>query len=241
MAEKYYVECACGAQVRVALHEAGTDKACHSCHRSVRIPDTITLQESSGDPYPLIRPIEKINRTLQNKEPPFDGVCHHCDEVNAAYGTPVDFNVLVKREMDHDGGIRPSITGGIKFEMAAATEFWENHAFPLLLCTDCYHAFESDRNNSRFKKRIVAISFTILFIALLIFVFLMDPIFAAVLTFSSFIGLIIGAIFKVSHHKVEPYVIKWLSEIRWFSEAIIMEDEYKLTIGPSEKLKKSNS
>ncbi|QDV51792.1 hypothetical protein [Gimesia fumaroli] len=237
MAEKYFVECDCGKRVRVALHEAGTDKACHSCDRRVRVPDSITLQESSGDPYPLLRPLEKISRTVQNQEPPFDGLCHHCEEVNAVYETPVQFNVLVKREMDHDGGIRPTITGGIKLEMAAATEFWEEHSFSLLLCTDCYHAFESDRSQSRFKKMIGKLSVAILLMALLIFVLLKDPLFAAVLTFCSLIGLFISAIFIVSNQKVEPYVIKWLSEIRWFSDAFTMEDEYTLTMGETHKIK----
>lgn len=237
MAEQYFVECDCGKRVRVALHEAGTDKACHSCHRRVRVPDTITLQESSGDPYPLLRPLEKIRRTLESGEPPFDGLCHHCAEVDAVFETPVHFNVLVKREMDHDGGFRPTITGGIKLEIAAATEFWDNHSFPLLLCTDCYREFESDRSNSRIKKKLAMVSFSSLLVALLIFVFLKDPLIAGLFVFSSVVGLIISAIMSLSNQKVEPYLLQWLSDIRWFSDAFAMEDEYTLTVEETYKIK----
>lgn len=139
--------------------------------------------------------------------------------------------------MDHDGGIRPTITGGIKLEMAASTEYWEQHSFPLLLCNDCYSEFAADRSYTRFKKTSRRISIVFFILAVLIFVFIRDPLSAAVATVSTAIALFISALFMISNPTIEPYIIQWLSDIRWFEDAFSKEDEYTLVLGETRQIK----
>lgn len=81
------------------------------------------------------------------------------------------------------------------------------------------------------------VSFSSLLVALLIFVFLKGPLLAGVFLFSSVVGLIISAIMSLSNQKVEVYLLQWLSDIRWFSDAFAMEDEYRLTVEETHKIK----
>ncbi|QGQ26138.1 hypothetical protein F1728_27185 [Gimesia benthica] len=153
MAEKYHIECDCGKRARVALHEAGTDKRCEACQKTVRVPDTITLQQSAGDNYPLLRPLQKILMTFRKEEPPFDGLCHHCESREADILIPVKLNILIERHMKNDGGIRPTITGDIALVASAAEEFRKEVWFPLLLCNECREQYVEDRERQRRKRR----------------------------------------------------------------------------------------
>jgi len=237
MAEKYFVECDCGKRVRVALHEAGTDKACHACHRSVRVPDTITLQESSGDKYPFLRPIEKIRRTLELGEPPFDGLCHHCEEADAVFQIPIVLDVMVERHVDHDGRIRPTLSGNIKLQAAASEEFREQTVFPLLLCAECHTKFQSDKSAASNKNARNLLLVIGLFIAFLVFAFFNAELVAALAGILSLIGAIAWASQFRDTKKVEPFLKSWLEDIRWVSEALALEDEYSLVVGDSARLK----
>ncbi|QDT43682.1 hypothetical protein Pan241w_37840 [Gimesia alba] len=239
MAEKYFVECDCGKRVRVALHEAGTDKACHSCHRSVRVPDTITLQESSGDKYPLLRPLEKVMVTLRKGEPPFDGLCHHCETRDANFLIPVRLHILVERFMKHDGGFRPTLHGGVKLVAAAAEEFWKEIHFPLLLCAECHKEFEADQSRASHKRAWELAGLFALLIAFLVFAFFFTVIIAMLSFFFWLLGAIAWAAQFRDRKKLKPYLISWLEDIRWVPEALAVEDEYNLDIDESIDLRRA--
>lgn len=236
MPEKYFVECDCGKRVRVELHQAGTEKACHSCHRTVHVPDTITLQESSGDKYPLLRPLEKIKRTLGLGEAPFDGLCHHCEESDATYQIPMILNIIVERYMENDGGIRPTINGGIKLVVAEAEEFSEETTFPLLLCGKCHAEFVDAReaaNRKRMRGLFVLLG---LLVAFLVFAYFNAEVVALLSGILWLIGVIAWASRFRDTKKIDPFIKTWLNDIRWVPEALALEDDYTLSIGDSETI-----
>lgn len=238
MPEKYFVECDCGKRVRVELYEAGTERACHSCRRTVPVPDTITLQELSGDKYPLLRPLEKLKRTLELGEAPFDGLCHHCEEADAAFQIPIILNVVVERYMENDGGIRPTISPtlkvGIKLVAAEAEEYSEETTFPLLLCAECHAVFESAQEAAGKKRMLGLFALLGLLVAFLVFAYFN----AEVVALLSGILWLIGAIAWASRFrdtkKIDSFIKPWLNDIRWFPEVLALEDEYTLSIGDSE-------
>ena len=236
MPEKYFVECDCGKRVRVELHQAGTEKACHSCHRTMRVPDTITLQESSGDKYPLLRPLEKIKRTLGLGETPFDGLCHHCEESDATFQIPMILNVVVERYMENDGGIRPSIHGGIKLVVAEAEEYSEETAFPLLLCAKCHAEFVDAREAANRKRMQGLVVLLGLLVAFLIFAYFKAEVVALLSGILWLIGVIAWASRFRDTKKIDPFIKTWLNDIRWVPEALALEDDYTLLIGDSETI-----
>lgn len=238
MAEKYHIECDCGKRARVELYEAGTDKRCEACQRTIRVPDTITLQQSSGDNYPLLRPLEKILVTLNAGEPPFDGLCHHCETREAGILIPVKLQILIERFMKHDGGIRPTITGGIKLVAAAAEEHWKEVWFPLLLCSDCQKEYIEDREQRKRKRRWELMGLFGLLGAFLVFAYF----FAAIIALFSFFFWLLLAFGWASQFrdrkKLQEWQLPWLEEIRWVPEALAMEDEYNLDTGIALDLQK---
>ena len=156
MAETYFVDCDCGSKVRVELFDAGTQKLCPNCKSTIKIPSSNKLKELSGDKYPLLSPIEKLRVTAESGEPPFDGQCHGCSATRAAWSTLCVLQVMVERHVTDEGGIRPSVTGGIKLVASASEETWQRIEFPLLLCEQCQTQFEADR---RLAKILGAVKF----------------------------------------------------------------------------------
>jgi hypothetical protein len=232
MAEKYHIECDCGKRARVELYEAGTDKRCEACQRTVRVPDTITLQQSSGDNYPLLRPLEKILVTLNAGEPPFDGLCHHCETREAGFVIPARLRILVERQMKNDGGFRPTINGSVKLVASAAKEHWKEVWFPLFLCDDCEREYFADQNRARRKRRWEIVGLISLFIAFMVFAFFFTAIIALLYFFFWLMGAIAWAAQFRDRKKIQAWQLAWLEEIRWVPEALAMEDEYHLETGP---------
>ena len=234
MPEKYYVECDCGKRIRVELFQAGSEIRCDSCNKTVVVPSTTDLKELSGDKYPLLRPMEKILRALEEHEPPFDGVCHHCDEADANFAIPISFDVMVERYVEHDGKIRPTISGGIKLEVAAAEEVRQELTFPLLLCDSCHSEYQSAKSAAGLKNKLRLLGLLGLFVAFLIFAYFNAEVVAALAGIFWLIGAIAWAARFRHTKKIDPYIIPWLNDIRWVPEALAMEDEYNLTIGESQ-------
>ena len=231
MPENYFVDCECGSQLRVELFHAGMEKVCPSCSATIRVPSSIELKELSGDKYPFLRPIEKIQRTAQSGEPPFNGVCHGCNAARATYATPCCFDVMMERHVADDGGLRPTLSGGIKLVAAASEEMWQSVAFPLLLCEQCQTRFRSDRNFTRAKAVLGFITLLGLLAAFLYFVYQDAELVAALSGVLWLIGAIAwGARFRDTR-KLDPFLTRWLQNIRWVPEAIAGEDEFTLTIG----------
>lgn len=239
MAEKYFVECDCGKRIRVELFNAGTTKVCPSCNSEVSVPDSITLKELSGDKYPFLRPIEKIQQALRNAEPPFDGLCHVCSDVDADHQVPITFNVMVERHVEDDGGIRPTITGKVELYAAASEELRQSTTFPLLLCTQCHAQFQSASSRAKVKNIVNALSLAALFGAFLYFAYHHAEVVATLAGIISLIGAIAWAAKFRQTKKLDPFVLSWLSNIRWVPEAIEAEDEYTLSIGESRPFQRS--
>jgi hypothetical protein len=239
MPDTYIVECECHNKMRVELFQAGTSQPCPSCGATVKIPSSHRLKECSGDKFPFLAAIEKIRVAVESQSAPFDGVCHGCGHVSAAYSTPLNLRILVEREMDHDGKIRPTITGGIKLVAAASRESWQTTTFPLLLCQKCQVDFTSDRFKARIQ-RYLKVTFSLgLLGAFLYVVYYHAELIAALSGILSIIGAIAWAA-GFSHAKeVEPFINSWLRNIRWVPDAISDEDEYQLSIGLSTPIKES--
>jgi len=203
----------------------------------VPVSDTITLQESSGDKYPLLRPLEKLKRTLELGEAPFDGLCHHCEEADAAFQIPIILNVVVERYMENDGGIRPTVSPtlkvGIKLVAAEAEEYSEETNFPLLLCKQCNAEYEAAQKAASRKSMLGLFALLGLLVAFLIFAYFN----AAVVALLSGILWLIGAIAWASRFrdtkKIDSFIKPWLNDIRWVPEALALEDEYTLSTGES--------
>jgi hypothetical protein len=233
MSEQYFIDCTCGKQLRVELFEAGTQKTCPACGTSVPVPSITKLKELSGDKYPLLGPIDKIRRTLSNDEPPFDGPCHVCGAARADYDVPIHFNVLVERHVEEGGGIRPTIDGGLKLVAGASEETWETTTFPLMLCAQCHARFESEYFRARIRSLIKTFGLVALLGAFLYFAYYNAELIAALVGILSLIGAIAWAAQFRQSKKAPPFIANWLRHIRWATDAIAAEDEYKLTIGQS--------
>ncbi len=231
MPEKYYVECDCGRKIRVELFHAGSEKRCDSCNKTVLIPSTTELKELSGDNYPLLRPIEKILRTLEEHEPPFDGICHHCDEADAKFAIPISFDVMVERYVKHDGKIRPTIRGGIALEAAEYEEVRQELAFPLLLCGECHTEYQSSKQTAALKNRLRLLGLFGIFVLFLVFAFFNVEAVAALVGIFWLIGAIAWAMRFQNTKKIDSYITPWLDDIRWVPDALAMEREYDLIIG----------
>ena len=233
MTEHYFVECACGTKLRVELFNAGDTKICPSCKSEVRIPGSTKLKELAGDKYPLLRPIEKIQQTLSSAEPPFDGACHVCSDIPATHQIPVTLSVMVERHVHDEGGLRPTVSGGILLYTGAAEEFWQSTHFPLLLCPRCHARFQTANSRAQIKRVLKTSSLLILGCAFLYIAFYYTEIIAALAGVISLIGGIAWMMQFRHTKRLDSFVLDWLSHIRWVPEALAAEDEYRLSIGKS--------
>ena len=229
MAERYFGTCECGQRVRVELFDAGTRKVCPSCRASVPVPNSAKLLESSGDPYPFLRPIEKVCRTLENGAPPFDGVCHSCSECRADWSVPITFDALVERHMADDGGIRPTLTGGIRLVAGAADEHWQRTTFPLLLCSRCYEDYRRSRLWAEAKNAARLTGLAALLGVFLYFAVYNMELVAALAGVFWLIGAFAWATRFRRNKKIPAYLKPWLDGIRWVPDAIAAEDEFRLS------------
>ncbi|MDB5384580.1 MAG: hypothetical protein JWM11_226 [Planctomycetaceae bacterium] len=237
MSEKYLITCGCGAKTEVQLFDAGTKKVCASCRSSLNVPSSIKLKELSGDKHPLLSPLEKIQRALNDHETPFDGLCHACRCVKADYLIPITFDVMLERHVSDDGGIRPTLHGGVKLVAGAADELWQGTTFPLQLCSKCHVNFQAARSSSRVLAGVKSLMFSLIFVA---FLYLAVRNLEFIAVFAKFIWLI-GAIawalsFRLKKRKFERYSLPWIRRIRWVPEALDGEDEYRLTVGNSQSI-----
>lgn len=237
MTEKYFVECLCGKSIGVELYDAGTTKTCPSCRAIVDVPGLTKLKEMTGDKYPLLRPIEKIRKTLELGEPPFDGVCHVCGNAEAEFEIPITFDVVVKRHIRDGGGIYPTLSG-VTLVAAPAEEFRESTTFPLLLCPQCDAQFESAHWRARIKNMAKTL-FLLSILGLFIYYVYQDP--EAVMALAgifSVIGAIAWAVAFRQTKKGDLFINQWINHVRWVPEVMATEDEYKLSVGKAQLRKR---
>ena len=236
MVERYFVQCACGEQLRVELFEAGTSKICGACRSPVSIPGSTKLKELSGDKYPFLRPIEKIQRTAALHEPPFDGRCHACMEADADFQVPITLNAMVERAVRDEGGIRPTITGGVALVAGATDELWCSTKFPLLLCAQCHAQYLTSSQRARVKRIVKGVALIVCFLAFLYVAISYMEVVAALSGLFCLIGAIAWVCIQRNGKKLDPYILYWLSHIRWVSEAIAAEDECDISVGGSQPI-----
>ena len=139
-----FVNCSCGARVPAETWDCGLDKTCTSCGGAVRIPDLITLKSLNGDRYPGLSAIQKIKRTVELLEPPFDGFCHVCGHNRASQSRQVTLHFLQERVIENDGGIRLTPLG-VSLEVGGTIEYRQQILFPFHLCNQCHVEFERSR------------------------------------------------------------------------------------------------
>ena len=234
MAEKFFVECHCKTKIQVELYEAGSQKTCPTCKSIVAIPNTNVLKEMTGDKYPLLRPIEKILRTLSEHEDPFSGQCHGCQAVKASYQIPITLNSLVERRVDDDSPIRLTMLGEIKLVAGKTEEIWQTTTFPLLLCEQCHEEFKSPKRRAKVFKIGKTLALVLLLVLFLYFAYFNMEVVAALSGLFWVVGLAAWIAGLRDTQKVDSYALKWIDKIRWATEAISAEEEYTLTVGQTQ-------
>lgn len=229
---RYYVTCVCSRRVPVKLLHAGTSTVCPSCNSDIRIPDTVTLKENSGDKYPLLSNIDKIKRTVEEREPPFDGLCHNCEQVRADFEVPIVLQTLLERVMADDGGVRLKATG-VYLVSSAAEEYWRTTSFPLLLCKQCHTEFWLAASRHRIRAALYQLFLVALLVAFLFFASFNFELVAALAGVIWFVGTIAWIKIVQGSNKIDKFLPPWLDKIRWVPDAISDAAEYRVTIGDS--------
>ena len=68
--EQFVIDCDCGAPMTVGVHQCGLDAACPKCRKTMRVPDLKKLRAQSGDPYPTLASIRKIQKAISDRLAP---------------------------------------------------------------------------------------------------------------------------------------------------------------------------
>lgn len=229
MTAEYFVKCGCHRSIPVDLFQAGTSVTCPACSATVSIPNTNTLKLDAGDKYPLLTNLEKIRRTLEEREPPFDGTCHHCGKARADVEVPIVFQTLVERVIADDGGVRLTPTG-VNLVVGAAHETWQTTTFPLQLCHPCHKKFQAARSIHRFKGLLKQALLVGILIAFLVTAYFSLELVAALSGLLSIVGLIAWAMGQRGDNKLDKSLQSWLEKIRWIPEAIADAAESRIAI-----------
>lgn len=228
--DEYQVQCECGRQISVALYEAGTRRICPGCDGTVIVPDTVKLKQAAGDPYPLLSPRQKIRWTLDAKQPPFDGPCHSCRQRPADFETPCQLEILEQRIGDDDqNGVFPAISGGLTLKAGAAEEQWTLMTVPLWLCQPCQQKFRRDRKRARWFSFWQHVGLLAIFGAFVAWIVADARQVAALAGLFGVIGAIAWAARLRLTRQECPTTGRYLRRIRWMSEFLDSEDEYRLT------------
>ncbi len=224
------VNCSCGSGVAVELWDCGLDKTCSSCGKPVRVPDLVTLKKLNGDRYPELNAIQKIERTVETREPPFDGTCHGCGVAKGESMRAVAMAVLQERFLEDDGGIQIG-SMGLKLVAAGGQELWNHVNFPLLLCDRCSDEFERDKSAARIwsiVKLLGILSIAVAFVALCYFSI------ELVAALSSLFWLVgaVAWVFKIRGRPVGgTSELRWARRISFVEEAIKGQEEFRVRIG----------
>src|SRR5689334_6104203 len=130
--ESYPVECPCGGTTTVGIHQCGLDTTCPKCRQPLKVPDLKTLRAKSGDPYPTLARIRKIQKAIADRLPPLDGRCVNCGEPGTQE-VPVLFREVRERFVTDHGGFRLGAVGPKK----PSEETVEETEIPIILCDAC--------------------------------------------------------------------------------------------------------
>lgn len=237
----YHVECGCGQQIPVELYQAGTKVECPGCRQPVAIPSSTKLKTASGDKHPLLSPLEKVAIAASAKEFPFQGACHKCQANEAAFATPIEFKAMIERVILKEGGIRPISLSVFVLTTGESEEQWVTVRFPLLLCGKCQSEFALDHKRSGRKglfKNVIMFGLLALFLYL---VYLRPEAVVAIAGLLSLVGMVAWVANLRGTKKGETFLSRWLGGIRWVPEMIQSEQEYSLTAGHSEPIRRATN
>jgi hypothetical protein len=224
--ESYPVECACGGTTTVGIHQCGLETSCSKCRQPVKVPDLKTLRAKSGDPYPTLARIRKIQKAIADRLPPFDGRCVNCGQAGTQE-IPIQFREVRESFVTDHGGFRLGVTGIGASKKGDETV--EETEIPIILCDPCVTQFELSRQkkaaNGKMKFVWLTISALLLlmlrsWIAVLIFVLVMLGLFEN------------RRRTAVARELKRPaWLDPWIAKVRWFPEAIKDAMEYELIAG----------
>jgi hypothetical protein len=226
--ESYPVECPCGGTTTVGIHQCGLQITCPRCGQPLKVPDLKTLRAKSGDPFPTLARIRKIQKAIADHLPPFDGRCVNCGEPGTQE-VPILFREVRERFVTDHGGFRLGVTGLRAYE-GKAEEVWEETEIPITLCDACLAEFEHSRKTGP-GNRTMQFAGVAAVAALFQFVFQMwwVTLIATV--------LFVWNIFRwrqssqARELKQPRWTDPWIAKVRWFSGAIEDAMEYELVVG----------
>lgn len=239
MPEQYFAACpSCEARLLVQLTDAGTQRSCGECKTTFTVPNSLKLKELSGDPYPSLRPIDKVRKSLVDKAPPFDGLCHGCSQKTAEFVVPVTFSIMEERTMSGDGGVWVT-PWFVAAHSPGGIEHWSGAMLPLFLCESCLRRFQRERNWSRLRS---VAKILLAGCGIGVFVWLASKNLELVAAYAkpvAFFAMIIAVLsMRIRGRRRRVFVEGWLRRIQWVGEAIDAEDEYHLHVGKSQSLRK---
>jgi hypothetical protein len=225
--ESYPIDCPCGGSTTVGIHQCGLETKCPKCGQPLKVPDLKTLRAKSGDPYPTLARIRKIQKAIADRLPPFDGRCVNC----GAPGTqevPVLFREVRERFVTDHGGFR---LGGAGIGTArAGDETVEETGIPIILCDACVAKFEHSRQTGPENRTLqfaglaaVAVTFQLLF----------HRWWATLIAVVLFLGVSESRRrTKLAQEQKKPaWLDPWVAKVRWFPEAIADAMESELVVG----------
>jgi hypothetical protein len=218
-------------RVAVQLTDAGTQRSCTACPATFTVPNTVKLKELAGDPYPSLRPIEKVRQALADRAPPFDGTCHGCEDGMAELQVPIALQVMEERGTGGYEGVRIT-PGGFSFAFSPAMEQWSSTVFPLLLCLDCFQRFRRHSNHARLRT---LINYLLLCGVVAIALWWasesleLSAIHVKQLALLAVIGIVL--LFLYRRNRSRSFAETWLRRIKWVEEALDAEEEYRIRVG----------
>ena len=225
--ESYPVECACGGTTTVGIHQCGLETTCSKCRQPVKVPDLKTLRAKSGDPYPTLARIRKIQKAIADRLPPFDGRCVNCGQAGTQE-VPIQFREVRESFVTDHGGFRLGVTG-----MGAAKkgdETVEETEIPIILCDPCMAEFEHSRKTGPGNR---TVQFAALAAVAAVFQFVFHAWWATLIAVVLFLGYMERwrQTALARELKRPTWLDPWIAKVRWFPEAIKDAMEYELSVG----------
>ena len=235
--ETFHIDCECGSPLTVGIHQCGLNAICTSCQRSIRVPDLKKLRALSGDPYPTLASIRKIQKAIADRLAPFDGVCVSCRKPGTTE-VPILFSEVRERFVTDHGGFRlgvPALKPTQKTE-----DVTEDTEIPLILCDQCTTEFRA----SRPTKGVNWLGQLAAWLAVTAMLQLLFQHWQ--------VTLIAGVLFAIQiwrwrqtslarELRRPKWLEPWTAKVRWFPEAIRDAMEYSLSVGAPRPLRKSSA
>jgi len=233
--ETFRIPCECGSQVTVGVHQCGLNTTCPACHRSIRVPDLKKLRAQSGDPYPTLAAIRKIEKAVADRLAPFDGRCVSCGQT-ATTEIPIRFTQVRERFVTDHGGFRLGVPS-LKAGQANAADVVEETEIPVILCDQCTAEFEA----SRPSKAVNWLGQLAALIAVAAVFQLVFQLWTATLIALALFGVRLRRWRRTSYARElrrPKWLEPWIAKIRWFPDAIRDAMEYSLSVGTARPLTK---